>query len=98
MTLADAQKTNRRAAISRRLILTVPLEREEIHEVLEAYVIHPDFFDGTPEDLAFEYLQRVLNVDPVASLALWALYTDVAADVLESKANPPSWSYCIAHA
>ena len=93
MTLADAQKMNRRAAMSSRLIVTVPLERSEIRQALRAYVIDPAFFEGEPEALAAEYLVQVLNADALASMELWALYADVACEVLGRTGTPPAWTY-----
>ena len=82
MTLADAHRTNRKARLGVRLLVEIPLTRNEIRAALSVYVIHPDLFDGDGFDLAAEYIERILHIDPATAGWLCAVYADVAASVL----------------
>ena len=51
---------------------------EEARQDLEAYVIHPLFYDGTASDLAAEYLKEIHGLDVLAMPFVWVRYAQAA--------------------
>ena len=69
--------------------LRVPETDDEIAEALDAYRIHPLFFEGTAAELAAEYLQAVHGIDAAGAVPLWLRLAHVARERLDLSGPLP---------
>ena len=54
---------------------------EEARQDLEAYVLHPLFYDGTASDLAAEYLKEIHGLDVLEMPLVWVRYAQAAREL-----------------